>query len=73
MSGVDVLAMPLSAPWAKFSETASFVRSVGAEWVFPIHDALLAPPGRGIYLTNLKRVIPDLDVRDLRDAGPTTL
>ena len=71
--GVDVLALPLAAPWAKFSETAAFVRASGAARVFPIHDALLAPGGRAVYLANVRRVLPDLDLQDLAGAGPTTV
>ena len=70
---VDVLALPLSAPWTKFSETAAFAAAVGPASVVPIHDSLLAPRGRGAYLTNLGRVLPGLEVRDLREAGPTRL
>lgn len=71
--GVDVLGLPLNAPWAKFSETVSFARAFGAIRAFPIHDGLLVPAGRGVYLGNLKRVLPELDVVDLRDAGPSTV
>ena len=70
-AGVDVLAVPLSAPWTKFSETAAFARTVGAARAFPIHDGLLVKGGRGVYLGNLSRVLPDLEVHDLAGAGPT--
>ncbi|CAN5385722.1 MBL fold hydrolase [soil metagenome] len=40
--GVDVLAVPLSAPWAKISETVEFVRAVSPSTVFPIHDCTIA-------------------------------
>ena len=53
-SDVDVLAVPLSAPWAKVSETIDFVRRVAPGSIVPIHDALLAPAGRGMYLNHVR-------------------
>ncbi|SPF69276.1 Beta-lactamase superfamily domain [Propionibacterium ruminifibrarum] len=42
---VDVLAVPMMAPWSKVSETVEFVRAVGARFVIPIHDGLLNDRG----------------------------
>ncbi len=47
--GVDVLALPLSAPWAKVSETVDFVQRVAPRTLFPIHDRTIAEPAYGIY------------------------
>ena len=47
--GVDVLAVPLNAPWAASKETVDFVRAVGAREGLLIHDALLSPVGRAVY------------------------
>jgi L-ascorbate metabolism protein UlaG (beta-lactamase superfamily) len=47
---VDVLALPLSAPWAALKETVGFLRAVAPRAWFPIHDGLLSPAGRGVYL-----------------------
>ncbi len=47
--GVDVLAVPLSAPWAKSSETVDFVRRVAATTMFPIHDRTISDVAYGIY------------------------
>lgn len=46
---VDVLALPLAAPWAKISETVDFARQIAPSTVFPIHDAGIAPVSYGIY------------------------
>jgi L-ascorbate metabolism protein UlaG (beta-lactamase superfamily) len=68
--GVDVLAVPLNAPWAKLSETVDFVRAVRPGRLFPIHDALLKPLGRGLYLRNLGLLIPGgAELLDLAEAG----
>lgn len=48
-SAVDVLALPLSAPWAKVSETVEFVRRVEPSVLFPIHDCTIAEAAYGIY------------------------
>ena len=51
--GVDVLAAPLNAPWSAFKETVDFVRAVGPDLAFPIHDGLLNERGRALYLRQL--------------------
>ena len=70
--GVDVLGIPLNAPWAKLSETIRFAQAIGAERMFPIHDGLLVPTGRGVYLNNLGKLVPGTELSDLAGAGATT-
>jgi len=68
---VDVLAVPLSAPWAALRDTVEFVRAVAPRLAVPIHDALLSPTGRGVYLRNLGLLAPEkTELRDLAGAGP---
>jgi hypothetical protein len=57
--GVDVLAVPLNAPWCAAKETATFLRAVGAPAALPIHDALLSPAGRATYLRVLGGLLPE--------------
>ena len=72
--GVDVLALPLSAPWAKASETVDFLRAVRPAVAVPVHDALLAPGGRGLYLMLCTNLAPEgTQLRDLAGTGPTEL
>ncbi|NRQ50687.1 MBL fold metallo-hydrolase [Aeromicrobium stalagmiti] len=47
--GVDVLALPLSAPWAKLSETVEFVQRVSPTSLIPIHDRTVSDAAYGIY------------------------
>lgn len=64
--------MPLNAPWAKFSETANFVRAIGPGRLFPIHDSLLKPTGREVYLRNLSGLLPEhSQLMDLAGQGAT--
>ena len=66
---VDVLAVPLNAPWSAFKETVDFVRAVAPRVAFPIHDGLLNDRGRALYLRQLT-ALGRTDVHDLAGAGP---
>ena len=68
---VDVLALPLSAPWTKLSETVDYLRVVRPAVAVPVHDALLQPAGRAIYLSQCTNLAPEgTVVIDLAEAGP---
>jgi L-ascorbate metabolism protein UlaG (beta-lactamase superfamily) len=70
--GVDVLALPLNAPWAKLSETSKFVGAIRPGQLFPVHDGLLSPAGRGIYLRVVGSLLPEgSELQDLAGAGAT--
>lgn len=63
--GVDVLALPLNAPWATSAMTVDFLRAVAPSTAaVPVHDALLSVTGRKGYLANIGRLCGDVDVRD---------
>jgi L-ascorbate metabolism protein UlaG (beta-lactamase superfamily) len=57
--GVDVLALPLNAPWAAGRETTDFLRALAPATAVPVHDALLSAAGRSVYLGNLGRLRPE--------------
>jgi L-ascorbate metabolism protein UlaG (beta-lactamase superfamily) len=68
---VDVLALPLSAPWCAIRDTLEFVRRLSPRVAVPIHDALLSDGGRAMYLMHTGRFGgDDLEVRDLSDGTP---
>jgi L-ascorbate metabolism protein UlaG (beta-lactamase superfamily) len=46
---VEVLALPLVAPWSKISETVDYTRAVKARITFPIHDAIIVESAHGIF------------------------
>ena len=56
---IDVLALPLSAPWGALKDTVEFLRAVNPSKVIPIHDALLSEIGRGIFLARIAALGPD--------------
>ncbi len=70
--GVDVLAIPVNAPWSAFKEAVEFSRAVGAGQSVPIHDALLSEIGRALYLRQLA-ALGQTPITDLAGAGRTQL
>jgi L-ascorbate metabolism protein UlaG (beta-lactamase superfamily) len=72
---VDVLCVPVNAPWAKVSETIGFVRRIAPGHIVPIHDGLLNDRGRNLYLGQVAEHGADggVEVLDLRDRGRTTV
>jgi L-ascorbate metabolism protein UlaG (beta-lactamase superfamily) len=68
---VDVLAVPLSAPWAAVRDTLEFVSRISPRYAVPVHDALLNDTGRGLYLTHVERFVPSATtVQDLSGGLP---
>jgi L-ascorbate metabolism protein UlaG (beta-lactamase superfamily) len=66
--GVDVLALPLTAPWTKMAETVEFVRRVSPSTLLPIHDAGVSEFGWGLYWGHVTKFG---GVEDSRRLGPT--
>jgi len=68
---VDVLALPLNAPWAAIRDTLEFANRLSPRWVVPIHDALLSDQGRAGYLMHVDGFTPvSTTVCDLSDGAP---
>jgi len=68
---VDVLALPLNAPWAAVQDTLDFARRLAPRWVVPIHDGLLNETGRRGYLMHVETFTPKTtQVKDLSDGLP---
>lgn len=57
--GVDVLALPVAAPWSKLRDTAQFLRAVRPGRWFPIHDAILSEAGRALFVGRVGDLAPD--------------
>ena len=53
---VEILALPVSAPWMKLSEAIDFAREVKPRMIFPTHDAILSEVGKGLP----DRLVPSL-------------
>jgi len=46
---VDILALPVSAPWMKVSESIDYALAVKPRVAFPVHDAILSNPEMGSF------------------------
>jgi L-ascorbate metabolism protein UlaG (beta-lactamase superfamily) len=67
---VDVLALPLNAPWSASRDTVAFVRRISPRIAVPIHDVLLSDIGRRLYLSHVQSFGPQgMEVRDLSDGA----
>ncbi len=66
---LDVLAFPLSAPWARSRDMTAFLRRIAAPHAIPIHDGLLNATGRNLYLTQAGNLgSPGTQIHDLAGA-----
>jgi L-ascorbate metabolism protein UlaG (beta-lactamase superfamily) len=54
---IDLLLLPVSAPWLKASECIDFAREVRAPRNLAIHDAVYSDAGLGIIDTHLQRFL----------------
>ena len=65
---IDILALPLNAPWTASRDTIAFAQRIRPRLCIPIHDALLSTVGRELYLSQVKTFGPaGMRVRDLAD------
>jgi len=62
---IDVLGLPLAAPWLKTSEAVDFLRAVGPRVAVPIHEALLSEVGFQLNQNLLGNLAPDAEFRVL--------
>lgn len=70
---VDVVALPIAAPWASVAMLADWAVEVAAPHVVPIHDAVLSEAGRSVHLRLLRELTGDIAVADLADGSRLTL
>jgi L-ascorbate metabolism protein UlaG (beta-lactamase superfamily) len=56
---VDVLFLPVHAPWSKISEVIDFGRAVGAAHSVAVHDGLLNDTGLAVVGRNLSALLGD--------------
>lgn len=69
---IDILALPLNAPWTASRETVAFAQRISPRFAVPVHDALLSAIGRSLYLSQVQSFGPKgMQVRDLCDGIPS--
>ena len=71
---VDILALPLNAPWAASRDTVAFAQRISPRISVPIHDALLSDVGRRLYLSQVQSLAPEgMVMLDLSDGVPAEI
>ena len=69
---VDILALPLNAPWTASRDTVAFAQRIAPKVSVPIHDVLLSAIGRQLYLSQVRSFGPEaMELRDLCDGTPS--
>lgn len=58
---IELLAVPISAPWLKISEAMDFITSMKPKRAFPVHDALLSEFGMTVSGTWLQKAAQSAD------------
>ena len=58
-SATQTLAVPISGPWLKASESVAYIQSIKPQTVIPIHDALLSPMGLEVTGNWLRQICAD--------------
>lgn len=58
---VDILAIPISAPWLKVAEAMDFITALKPRIAFPVHDALLSDFGRSVSGNWLQRACDSIN------------
>jgi len=68
---IDILAVPICAPWCAVKETIAFTRRITPRIAVPIHDAIVTPAGRKLYVGHTAGYGPEgMELRDLSDGQP---
>lgn len=64
---VEVLALPVSAPWMKLSEAIDFAKAVNPKMIFPTHDAVLSDFGKGLPDRLVPSFVPNVEYKRLQE------
>lgn len=70
---VELLALPIAAPWLKISEVMEFLRKVRPEQAFPTHDAILSDAGKSLPDAMLPAVAEQVGTKYQRLIEPLDL
>jgi L-ascorbate metabolism protein UlaG (beta-lactamase superfamily) len=70
---IDVLGLPMSAPWLKTDELIDFVRAIRPRMAVPIHEALLSEVGAQVQQRWVTQLAPDAEFRQWEQGTPITV
>lgn len=67
---IEILALPIVAPWLKLSEALDYARKINPKICFPVHDGIAKP---GTFEKHPKNILPQfgIDVVILENGKPT--
>lgn len=68
---IEILALPVSAPWLTFQKSADLARALKPRYVFPTHDAILSAEGQQLVDTMTTNALKDLEITYQRINGKT--
>lgn len=68
---VEMLALPVGAPWLKVQESIDFLLAVGPSDAFPTHDAVLSGAGQQFADNNIRPFAEEASIDYLRIDGTT--
>ena len=57
---VEILALPVAAPWLKISETIDFLKAIKPNIAFPTHDGILSDAGKNLIDHMLPNITQDV-------------
>jgi L-ascorbate metabolism protein UlaG (beta-lactamase superfamily) len=70
---VQVLFVPIAAPWLKIAEAIDYLHAVAPRIAVPIHQAVLSAPGQQVHYRLLDNLSPQqTTVRVLEHGEATT-
>jgi L-ascorbate metabolism protein UlaG (beta-lactamase superfamily) len=64
---VDVLALPVAAPWLKIKDVIDYAKDMKARTAFGVHDGMIVPSFRGFAGQALKMFVPETEYIALQD------
>lgn len=73
-TAIDILAVPVTAPWSAVKDTIAFVRRIQPRLLVPIHDGTASEAGRSMYLNHISSFGLDggVPLQDFRGLGAVT-
>ena len=63
---IEILALPVSGPWLKMSESIDYALEVHPKICFPVHD------GRGAFTTLFEKILPKHSIEFVKPDKPMT-
>ena len=70
---IEVLALPIGAPWLKISETIAYVMQVRPKVAIPVHDAVLSMLEMNVGLVKPVAATADIEIRVVPNGSTTEI